>query len=186
MGSCQTEIGVAGGVEEHQGIIEGRLVMDLYFSDYVRLVQTATFLLGDRQAAEDVVQEAFVRLDRRIGRLGEISQQRAYVRQVVVNLSRSALRRRVVALKHAPRPVSPSPGADAEVMAALARDDMMTALRRLPARQRQAVVLRFYEDLTEAEIADAMGCKLGTVKATLSQAKRSLASLLDDDWEDRQ
>jgi RNA polymerase sigma-70 factor (sigma-E family) len=168
-----------------QKIIEQPPVVVADLADYARLVRSATLLLNDVQSAEDVVQEAFVRLDRRTRRLTEVASQQAYVREVVVNLSRSALRRRVVALKHAPRPTPPAPSADTAVMAALARDELVAALRRLPSRQREALVLRFYEDLTEAEIANAMGCRPGTVKATLSQAKKSLARLLGDDGEEQ-
>jgi RNA polymerase sigma-70 factor (sigma-E family) len=155
----------------------------LFSSDYSRLVRLATLMLGDSQAAEDVTQEAFIRLDRRARRMGDVAFERAYLRKIVINLSRSALRRRIVAIKHAPRPASHAPGADAGALEHLERDKMLAALRRLPTRQRQALVLRFYEDLSEAEIADAMGCKIGTVKATLSHAKQALANLLDKDSE---
>jgi RNA polymerase sigma-70 factor (sigma-E family) len=171
------ELGRATAVHEHP-------VVALYVADRARLVRTATLLLGDREAAEDVVQEAFVRLDRRAADLPDVRSRQAYVRQIVVNLSRSALRRRVVALKHLPRPSVPAPAADGEALASLEHDEVVRALRRLSTRQRQALVLRFYEDLSEAEVAEAMGCKVGTVKATLSQAKQALARLLELDRRD--
>jgi RNA polymerase sigma-70 factor (sigma-E family) len=162
---------------------EENRVIALFVTDYTRLVRLATLMLGDRQAAEDVTQEAFIRLDRRSHRLADVTSERAYLRQIVVNLSRSALRRRIVAMKHAPRPPADVEGADADALAHIERDQMLHALGRLPMRQRQALVLRFYEDLSEAEIAAAMGCKVGTVKATLSHAKQALARLLDEDSE---
>ncbi|HWG60617.1 MAG TPA: sigma factor-like helix-turn-helix DNA-binding protein [Streptosporangiaceae bacterium] len=114
-------------------------------------------LLSDRQAAGDVAQEAFVPLDQHIGRLEDISEQRAYVRTIAVGLCRPALRRR------------------------FGHDNVMEALRQLPACQRRALVLRFCEEMSEAEIAGAMGCKAGAIRPALFPARRSLACLLEDE-----
>jgi RNA polymerase sigma factor (sigma-70 family) len=146
-----------------------------YLTEYQRLVRTAALILGDVSSAEDVVQEAFLRFDR--ASPNPVSE-RAYLYRIVVSLSRSVVRRRLIALHRSPTHDEITPGADAAALAALERQHIVAALAQLSIRQRQALVLRFYGDLSEAEIAEAMHCKVGTVKATLHQAKRQLAKVL--------
>jgi RNA polymerase sigma factor (sigma-70 family) len=96
----------------------------------------------------------------------------------VVNLARSELRRRLVRLRHAPRPMPDAASAEEGACAAISRQEVIVALRRIPARQREAVVLRYWSDLPEAEIADLMGVSVGAVKAYISRGLSRLGLLL--------
>jgi RNA polymerase sigma-70 factor (sigma-E family) len=150
----------------------------LYVRHYEQLLRLAVLLVGDLAAAEDVVQEAFIRvrgaLDRR-----QVESPLAYLRQTVVNLARSELRRRLVRLRHAPRPMPDAASAEEGACAALSRQEVIGALRRIPARQREAVVLRYWADLPEAEIAALMGISVGAVKGYISRAMDKLGLLLE-------
>jgi RNA polymerase sigma-70 factor (sigma-E family) len=148
----------------------------LFVGHYGQLVRMAALLLGDVAAAEDVVQEAFIKVRSR----GRVSDPLAYLRQAVVNLSRSDLRRRLVARRHAPRPMPDVASAEEDACAALARREVVVALRTLPARQREAVVLRYWADLTEAQAAEVMGVSTGSVKAYTSRGLAKLGELLGD------
>jgi RNA polymerase sigma-70 factor (sigma-E family) len=141
-------------------------------------VRLAALLLDDRAAAEEVAQEAYVSLHLRWRRLRDADKALAYLRACVVNGARSALRHRGVVDRYAARwrPPPDAPSAEAGALGALAHRDMIAALRRLPARQREALVLRYYADLSEAEIAEAMGISRGAVK---SHASRGIAALRD-------
>ena len=114
----------------------------LYLANYGRLVRVAVPLLVDVGAAEEVVQEAFVRVLGRKRELREPDRASAYVTRAVVNLARSRLRRRLVSARHHARPEGFMCGADEGVVEAVERTAIVQALLRLPARQRQAVVLR--------------------------------------------
>jgi RNA polymerase sigma-70 factor (sigma-E family) len=148
------------------------LLAALYVADYEKLVRLAR-LLGDPADAEDVVQSAFVRVYRRSGRLRDPDLAGAYLRQTVVNLVRSGWRRRQVARRHA----SPAADVTAEVDVA-GQMAMRAALAALPRRQREAVVLRYYADLSEAQAADAMGVSVGSVKAYTSRGLARLGEIL--------
>lgn len=149
----------------------------LFRDQYSSLLRLGIMLLGQRAAAEDVVQEAFIRVDSVLRRRGG-DVGLAYVRQAVVNLSRSSLRRRLVALRHAPRPAPDAPGADEGAIAALERDELLAALRELPRRQREAVVLRHCCDLSEADTAQLMGCSVGSVKSYTSRGLVALRNAM--------
>ena len=105
--------------------------------------------------------------------------QLAYLRQAVVNLARSELRRRLVRLRHAPRPMPDAASAEEGAYAAISRQEVIRALRRIPARQREAVVLRYWADLPEAEIAELMGVSTGAIKGYISRAMTRLGPLLE-------
>ena len=107
-------------------------------------------------------------------RLREPDRALAYLRQSVVNRSRSALRHRKVTEKHAPRPMPDAPSAEDGAMGALEHEAVIKALRGLPERQREVLVLRYYADLSEADIADTIGISRGAVK---SHASRGLAAV---------
>ena len=145
---------------------EGRLG-ELYRRHAPEAVRLAYLLTGDRALAEDLAQEAFVRMFGRFRDLRNPDAFGAYLRKTVVNLTRSHFRRAKVERAYvarergAPRTTSqPDIGA---------RDEMWRALHRLPERQRTAIVLRFYEDLSEAQTADTMRCPQGTVKSLVSR-----------------
>jgi RNA polymerase sigma-70 factor (sigma-E family) len=149
----------------------------LFSAHYRGLVRLATLLLHDNAVAEDVVQDAYVALHRRWWRLRDADKALAYLRTSVVNGARSALRRRGVAERHLARyPAQEQLVASAEAgaLSLLRHREVLAAVRRLPARQREAIVLRYYAELSEAEIADAMGVSRGAVK---SHAARGMAAL---------
>ena len=150
----------------------------LYVGHYEQLLRLAVLLVGDMAAAEDVVQEAFIRVHRAI-ESRSLYNPLAYLRQSVVNLARSELRRRLVRLRHAPRPMPDAASAEEGAYAAISRQEVIVALRRIPARQREAVVLRYWADLPEAEIADLMGISVGAVKSYISRGLSRLGLLLE-------
>jgi RNA polymerase sigma-70 factor (sigma-E family) len=151
----------------------------LFVGHYGQLVRMAALLLGDAAAAEDVVQEAFIRVHRVLHR-NRVSDPLAYLRQAVVNLSRSDLRRRLLARRHAPHPMPDAASAEDDACTSLARREVVVALRALPARQREAVVLRYWADLTESQVGELMGVSTGSVKAYTSRGLAKLGELLGE------
>ncbi len=149
-------------------------VTQLYATQYRALVRLATLLLRDVGAAEEVVQDSFIAMHGSWRRLRDHDKALAYLRQAVVNRSRSALRHRTVEQRHAPAPLPDHASAEHGAMEALEREDLIRALHLLPRRQREVLVLRYYVDLSEAQIADAIGISRGAVK---SHASRGMASL---------
>ena len=150
------------------------------------LVRLAAIVLGDVGLAEQVVQDAFVKLQLRWGGVRDLDKAPAYLRAAVLNGARSQLRRHKVRDRFATRRTVERPVTTPEA-AALDIDDhdrMITALRRLSARQREALTLRYYLDLPEAEIAAAMGVSPGSVKAHLHRGLANLGTLLGHDVSD--
>jgi RNA polymerase sigma-70 factor (sigma-E family) len=147
---------------------------ELYRAHYQSLVRIATMLLRDNGAAEEVTQDAFVAMHNAWPRLRDSDKALAYLRQTVVNGSRSQLRHRLVAGKYVPPAQVNAPGAEETAFAMFERSDVLAALRGLPARQREVLVLRYYADLSEAEIAHSMRISRGAVK---SHAARGIAAL---------
>jgi RNA polymerase sigma-70 factor (sigma-E family) len=156
------------------------LLTALYTSHYRELVRLAAFLTGDRDNAEEVVQDAYVKVHGSWRGVRELDKAEAYLRVAVVNLSRSRLRHRQVVAKHRPEPLPDMASAETGAMAHVQRDLVTRALQQLPRRQREAVVLRYYGDLTEAQTAAAMGCSVGAVKSHTSRAMAALRPLLED------
>ena len=150
----------------------------LYVRHYEQLLRLAVLLVGDLAAAEDVVSEAFIRVHHALDRR-PVNSPLAYLRQSVVNLARSELRRRLIRLRHAPGPMPDAASAEEGACAALSRQEVIRALRRIPARQREAVVLRYWADLPEAEIAELMGVTVGAVKSYISRGTAKLGLLLE-------
>ena len=159
---------------------------ELYAAHWRQLVRLSVLLVRDVGLAEEIVQDAFVAMHGRWGRLREPDKALAYLRQTVVNRSRSALRHRAVVTRYeaAQRMPAVQPGADEPAVAAVRRDAVLDALRRLPPRQREALALRYYLDLSEAEIADAMGISRGAVKSHASRGSAALRDLLSDQIND--
>jgi RNA polymerase sigma-70 factor (sigma-E family) len=142
---------------------EGVRLERLFAEHYASLVGLAQLLVDERESAEEIVQEAFVRFHTSLRRLRDPSRASAYLRRTVVNLARGQLRRRMTARAQQPA-VSLEPLPD-PTGAVAGRDAMIRALSRLPRRQRECLVLRYYLDLSEAEIAAALGIAVGTVKS---------------------
>ncbi|MGZ4445194.1 MAG: SigE family RNA polymerase sigma factor [Nocardioides sp.] len=161
----------------------------LYAAHWRRLVRLSVLLVHDVGTAEEVVQDAFVAMHDRWGRLREPDLALAYLRQAVVNRSRSALRHRAVVTRHAARtaPLPPVPPASAAGEAGARRRAVLDALRSLPERQREVLALRYYLELSEAEIAETLGISRGAVKSHASRGAATLRTVLDPHWlqEDR-
>ncbi|MGQ0805888.1 MAG: SigE family RNA polymerase sigma factor [Actinomycetota bacterium] len=156
-------------------------VLGALFRDrYESLVGLARLLLDDRGQAEEVVQEAFARTYDRWGRIRDRDDPLRYVRRAVVNLARGGLRRRVTARRHRPEPLPDAVSAEAEAVRAEGVRDLVEAVRGLPRRQRECVVLRFYLDSTTAETAVALGVSEGSVKTHLHRALGALARELKE------
>ena len=149
----------------------------------MRLVRLAVLLLGDAGRAEEVVQDSFVAIYRRMDRLGD-ADVAAYLRQTVVNRSRSVLRHLAVVSKHSPDVPVDAPGADHDVLRGARRRAVIDAMTRLPRRQREVLALRYYLDLSEREIAETLGISAGAVKSHASRGaealRRSLSPLLEE------
>ncbi|GAA4986362.1 RNA polymerase sigma factor (sigma-70 family) [Nonomuraea thailandensis] len=149
---------------------DGETVLaDLYREHWLALVRLAVLLVGDREAAEDVVQDVFSRLHGKASGVLTLS----YVRVSVLNASRSVLRRRGVAATKAASPGRANESVDSPETAALlgeSRQEMLTALSRLPRRQREVLVLRYYLDLSDADIARATRIRQSTVRSTAARA----------------
>ncbi|WP_410644997.1 RNA polymerase sigma factor [Amycolatopsis sp. lyj-346] len=141
------------------------------------LVRLAVLLLGDRGLAEDVVQDAFVALVRRWP-LDDPAGAGGYLRVSVVNGARSAHRRAARRLRHRPGDRDDVPPADAGVLLGEEHREVLAAVRRLPRRQREVLVLRYWTGLSEAEIADTLGVSRGTVKTCASRALAKLEGAL--------
>ncbi len=159
----------------------------LYAAHWRQLVRLSVLLVRDRATAEEVVQDAFVAVHGHWSRLRDPDRALAYLRQAVVNRSRSALRHRAVVARHAVRQTAPAtvPGADVAAAAGTRRTEVLDALRGLPQRQREVIALRYYLDLSEAEISAALGISRGAVKSHASRGLASLRSVLHDHWEER-
>ena len=158
-----------------------RAVTVLYAAHYRSLVRLAALLLRDMATAEEVVQDSFVAMHDGWRRLRDNDKALSYLRQSVVNRSRSVLRHRVVVDRNAPKPPPDMPSAEQGAITLLERSAVVTALRTLPPRQREALVLRFYGDLSEAQIAAAMGISKGAVKSHTARAMTALRSVLERD-----
>jgi RNA polymerase sigma-70 factor (sigma-E family) len=167
-----------GAVAGMTGRAADEAVTVLYHAHYARMVRIAALLVGDVATAEDVVQDCFIAMHRAWWRLRDTGKALPYLRRAVINRSRSVLRHRVVADRHLPLAAPPLASAEDSAPAGMERSSVPAALRALPTRQREVVVLRYYADLSEAQIATAMGISKGAVKAHAARAKDSLRALL--------
>jgi RNA polymerase sigma-70 factor (sigma-E family) len=158
-------------------------VEQLYAAHWRQLVRLSVLLVHDQAAAEDVVQDAFVAMHGRWSRLRDPDKALAYLRQAVVNRSRSALRHRVVVERHARTSSAGDVTVDGPTVGGARRDAVRDALLRLSERQREVLVLRYYLDWSEAQIADTLGISRGAVKAHAHRGSAALRELLGD-WED--
>lgn len=154
-------------------------VAALYAEHAVSLIRLAYLMLGDRAAAEDAVQDAFFGLYRRWDRLADPGRAVGYVRTAVLNGCRSALRRQATGRKLVIHQ-APEASAEAAVLSREEREEVMRAVRALPGRQREALVLRFYLDLPEQEIAQVMGLRPSSVRSATTRALRALGRDLEE------
>ncbi len=156
-----------------------RAVTELYSAHFRSLVRLAALLVRDVGTAEEVVQDAFVAMHGGWHRLRDNDKALAYLRQAVVNRSRSVLRHRQVVDRNAPKPAPDMPSAEHGAIALFERSAVIAALRTLPARQREALVLRFYADMPEAQIAETMRISRGAVKSHTARAMQALRAVLE-------
>ncbi|PJN04686.1 SigE family RNA polymerase sigma factor [Streptomyces sp. CB01201] len=155
-------------------------VGELYHAHRLKMVRLAVMLVDDRATAEDVVQDAFTALYRRHGdRIDEIDNALAYLRTAVVNAARSVLRRRRTARGYTPPHEPDAPSAEERVVLDEEHREVLAALGQLTARRREVLVLRYWSDLTEAEIATTLGISRGSVKSIASRALDSLEKILE-------
>jgi len=159
------------------GSSSGQLLDELYRGHALRLTRIALLLVGDRASAEDVVQEAFLGLFRGLGRLSDPSRAAGYLRVSVLNGCRSVLRARKRArLRGAGPDYPPVWSAESAALAGEERRELLQAVARLPRRQREVLVLRYFLGLSDPEIAADLGVSRGTVASTASRALASLAA----------
>lgn len=154
-------------------------VTALYGAHYRSLVRLAALLVRDIATAEEVVQDAFVAMHGAWRRLRDPEKALSYLRQSVVNRSRSVLRHRAVVEKYAPKGLPDAPSAENGAIVELERSAVVKALGTLPTRQREALVLRYYGDFSEAEIAATMGISRGAVKSHTARGMAALRSVLE-------
>lgn len=163
---------VADDLELEEGFSE------LYAAHHAEAVRLAYLLCGHQERAEDAVGDAFVKVWRAWNR-GGIENPRAYIRRAVVNTVNSRFRRLALERREAERRSGDARGPERSDERLAQRDELVDALARLPARQRTAIVLRYWADLSEADAAEAMGVSPGTVKSSLSRGIQRLRDLVD-------
>lgn len=181
-------MGTYAGVMERAPAMEQRTtardeqISALFDAHYSRLRDLAYIILGDRNLAEEMVMEAFMKTFTGWGRIRDLDRADAYLRRAVVNLCRSRIRRKVVEARSNAityrRDERKAPDWDPDVHEE--SRELWTAVRELPVRQRACIVLRYVEDLPEGDIADILDCSVGTVRSQLSRARRKLEAALGD------
>ena len=157
-----------------------RLLVDLFEREGRSLVRLARLFVDDRNAAEDLVQEAFIRLARSAGRIRDDAKAAAYLRSIVLNLARDHNRRGLVSLRHR-LPLDDERASEVDEL--VLRDDqrqIIEALRDLPHRQRDCLVLRYYQDLGIDDIADTLAISRNSVKTHLQRGLAAMESRLGD------
>lgn len=158
----------------------------LYAAHWRSLVRLSVLLVKDVGTAEEVVQDAFVAMHGRWRRLRDPDKGLAYLRQAVVNRSRSVLRHRQVVDRHLAHERGmgerTEPGADAAALDGARREAVIDALAQLPRRQREVLALRYYMDLSEAQIAETLGISRGAVKSHASRGAEALRTTLGEFW----
>lgn len=152
-----------------------RAITAIYRMQYSSLVRMAAVLVGDVSTAEEVVQDSFIAVHGAWRRLRDVDMAVRHLRRSVVNRSRSVLRQGPAG-PHGPAGQQAGPAGQQ----ALERPAMISALRTLPARQREALVLKFYLDLEDKQVASAMGISPGAVNSHVAGAKAALRSFLEE------
>jgi RNA polymerase sigma-70 factor (sigma-E family) len=170
MGSAMAEL--------RESVDADTAVARLFREHRLYLVRLALLLVDDRETAEDVVQDAFAALHRRWHSIATPDAALGYLRTSVVNGARSVLRRRRTARAYRWPAAASVDAADAGPLLAEEHREVLAALRKLPARQREVIVLRYWGELPEAEIAAALGISVGAVKSSASRGRDAIAALL--------
>ena len=147
---------------------------ELYSTHALGAVRLAYLLTGDRELAEDLTQDAFIKVVGRFHDLRNRDAFGAYLRTAIVNLVRSHFRRIKLERKHLAAERGRAHAATVDVPDLGTRDELRVALLRLPVRQRAAVVLRYFEDLSEQQAGDVLGCSAAAVKALVARAMETL------------
>jgi RNA polymerase sigma-70 factor (sigma-E family) len=155
-------------------------IEELFEAHYARLVHLARHLLDEPNTAEDIVMDAYESLARQWGRVRDPDGALGYLRACVVNRSRSRLRRQLTArrqliLLRGDRADTTEVAAEHVVLSRYESEQVFDAVRRLPTRQRQVLVLRYYEELSVAAVAELLGCSTGSVKTHAYRGLRALA-----------
>ena len=170
---------VLGSVRDQVTAEASQAITDLYHSEYRSLVRMSAVLVGDVSTAEEVVQDTFIAMHGAWRRLRHSDKAVNYLRRSVTNRSRSVLRRRVVAERHVPKPEPDMPSAEQGAITQLERSAVISALLALPPRQREALVLKFYLDLSEDQVASMMHISRGAVKSHTARGKAALRTVLE-------
>jgi RNA polymerase sigma-70 factor (sigma-E family) len=136
-------------------------------------------LVRDVATAEEIVQDSFIAMHAAWRRLRDDEKALSYLRQSIVNRSRSVLRHRIVVAKNSPEPSPDMPSAEQDAISLLERSAVIAALRTLPPKQREALVLKYYADLSEAQIATAMGISRDAVKRHTAGGVAALRAALE-------
>jgi RNA polymerase sigma factor (sigma-70 family) len=153
--------------------------LDALFREHATpLLRLAVVLTGDRPLAEELVQESFVRLHRS-GSLPAAGTELAYLRRTVINLSHGHHRHLRVVRRQPEPTIDSMPAAEVDAVRRDGQRQVVAAVRGLSGRQRDCIVLRFYGDLSDTEIADALGISAGSVKTHLHRARAALANRLE-------
>jgi RNA polymerase sigma-70 factor (sigma-E family) len=155
-------------------------VTQLYAAHYASLVRLAALLVRHSGEAEEIVQDAFVAVHDKWRRLRDPDRALGYLRRSVVNRARSAHRHHLVVTKHTPTQLEDAASAETHAMATQTRALVLDALHQLPTRQREVLVLRYYSDLSEAEIADALDISRGAVKSHAHRGMTTLRTTLEE------
>lgn len=174
-------VAVPASVDEPRPIdLTERHIVELYASQHAALVRLAELVAPEDGLAEDLVQEAFVKLFTKRRRVQDLDKAPAYLRSTVINLARGRGRRLAVAIRNRPAPSPDSSSAEEGAIEGEEHRQVIEALRQLPARQRECLVLRHYQGMTESEIAAALGISVGSVRTHTSRASTAMERLLGD------
>ena len=160
-----------------------QLVVELFQAEGRSLVRLARPFVDDRDAAEDIVQEAFLRLARHAGRIDALDRAPAYLRSIVLNLARDHNRRGLVSLRHhatAGREVDVGDDTADQLVRSEESDRVLQAVRRLPGRQRDCITLRYFEEYPIDRIAITLGVSVNSVKTHLQRGMAALDRSLSD------
>jgi RNA polymerase sigma-70 factor (ECF subfamily) len=173
---------IAGEEPVQPGVVEAGVTFDAAFeAHYLPVLRLAVLLVGDLETAEDLVADAYARVYVK-WRRGGVTDVEAYLRRAVVNAVKNTWRRRSVGRRVERLVTQATFDADPRALDAIVveRDELLTALAALPPGQRQCVVLRYYQDLSEAQTAALIGVAVGTVKSQTAKGLARLASLMEE------